>query len=439
MDENDRPTPTPEAGPEPQRQPQPQPQHEQRSQSPYGVPQAPLAPQPPPYAQPVPHPQQYGPPPYAAATATAPRPASFKGGFRLGAGAGLGFGGAMLVLGLIGSLLTGMMMMGFAGAAAALAGGSQTSIEPIATTWGPANAKGTLRAIPVTGAIQTQGSDGFALSAGTYGYEVAEVLDGLNADDADALVLVMDTPGGTVTGSKAISDAIDRYRERTGKKVFAFVQGMSASGGMYTMAGADEIIADHGTTVGSVGVIMGPVERYRDVTGAGNILGAVTAGEITQEYITAGKGKDAGQPFRDLTPEERTMLQDIANEMYDDFVNHVSTKRGIDRNVLVNELGAGMYTGQKAKQVGYIDDVMGRDEALRHFATAAGLDPADTKLVQATAPGFWAGILGAEARAWGVAPAVQPVAGQPLRATAKMCTDPTTPLLWHGPLVGVCR
>ena len=55
------------------------------------------------------------------------------------------------------------MMMGFAGAAAALAGGGQTAIEPLATTWGPASAKGTLRAIPVTGAIQTRGGDGFAL------------------------------------------------------------------------------------------------------------------------------------------------------------------------------------------------------------------------------------------------------------------------------------
>lgn len=135
----------------------------------------------------------------------------------------------------------------------------------------------------------------------------------------------------------------------------------------------------------------------------GSIMGAVEAGSITQEYITIGKGKDAGQPFRDLTPEERANLTDITNEMYDDFVNHVATKRGIDRAVIVDQLGAGMFTGQKAKEVGYIDEVMGRDEAMRHFATGAGLDPADTKVVQATAPGLWASLFGVEARPWGVA------------------------------------
>lgn len=390
-----------------------------------------------PLQQPQPHP--FPPAPRAYAPAPAPKPANFKRGFGLGAGAGLGFGGAMLVFSVIASLIGGMIMMGFAGAASALAGGGQTTVEPLKTAWGPDNATKKLRAIPVTGAIMAAGGDGFALTTSTYGYEVADVLDKLKAEDADGVVLLMDTPGGSVNGSKAISDAVDRYRERTGKKVFAFVQGMSASGGMYAMSGADEVIADHGTTVGSVGVIMGPVERYRDVTQAGSILSSVTAGEITQEYITAGRGKDAGQPFRDLTPEERAMLQDITNEMYDDFVNHVATKRGIDRAVIVDQLGAGMFTGNKAKEVGYIDDVMGRDEAMRHFATAAGLDPADTRLVQATAPGFWATMLGAEARPWGVAPAARPTEGQPARATASVCTDATTPLLWHGTLAGVCR
>lgn len=415
-------------------------QQPQQPQQPQQHPEA-SGPQQDPHPQPAPRPMAppYQPAPPPLSPMALAKPAPFRRGFGLGAGAGLGFGGAMLVFSLLASLLTGLMMMGFAGAASTLSGSGQTAVEPLATVWGKDTATRKLRAIPVAGAIQTRAADGFALAEGTYGYEVADVLDALEADDTDGVILMMDTPGGTVTGSKAIADAVDRYRERTGKKVYAFVQGMSASGGMYAMAGADEIIADHGTTVGSVGVIMGPVERYRDVTGMGSIMGAVEAGSITQEYITAGKGKDAGQPFRDLTPEERANLTDITDEMYDDFVNHVATKRGIDRAVIVDQLGAGMFTGQKAKEVGYIDEVMGRDEAMRHFATGAGLDPADTKVVQATAPGLWASLFGVEARPWGVAPAAQPVGGQPARATAQMCTDPTAPLVWHGPLVGVCR
>lgn len=384
----------------------------------------------PPYApqyQPGPHPQ---PPPH---------PAPFRHGFSLGAGAGLGFGGVFLVLGLLGSLLTGMVLVGFTAAATSAVSGARTAPDRLATVWGKDAATSTMRAIPVRGAILTHGGDGFTLDGGTYGYEVADVLDGLDKGAVGAVILIMDTPGGSVTGSKAISDAVDRYRERTDNKVFAFVEGMSASGGMYAMAGADEVVADHGSVTGSVGVIMGPLYRYRDVTESGSLLtGSVTAREITADYITAGRGKDAGQPFRDLTPEERAGLQAIADSMYGDFVDHVATKRGIDRDRIINEFGAGIFANDKAQEIGYIDAEMGRDEAMRHFAEVAGLDPARTKVIQAMAPSFIDSLLGVEARPLGVAPAAQPIAGQPARATARMCTDPTTPIAWHGPLVGAC-
>ena len=394
-----------------------------------------------PEAHPAPAPRPMAPqyqPPFPPG-GPAPKPAPFKRGFGLGAGAGLGFGLMFLVLGLVGSLLTGMIMAGFSAAAASAASGLRTAPDAMATVWGPETATQQLRSIPVRGAIMTNGSSGLTLAAGTYGYEVAAILDDMTADDAAGVVLMLDTPGGTVTGSKAISDAVDRYRERTGKKVFAFVEGMSASGGMYAMAGADEIVADHGGITGSVGVIMGPQFRYRDVTEYGDLLnGSVTAGEITAEYITAGRGKDAGQPFRDMTPEERAELQAITDSMYADFVDHVATKRGIDRNRIVNEFGAGIFANDKAQEIGYIDAEMGRDEAMRHFAEAAGLDPAQTRVVEPTGPSFLDSLLGAEARPLGVSLAAQPAGGQPARPTASLCTDPTTPLAWHGPLVGVC-
>lgn len=345
----------------------------------------------------------------------------------------------MLVLGIISSLLSGLIFAAFAGAAGSLAGSGQTAVQPLETVWGPATATHKLRAIPISGPIMTTGSEGLALTQGTFGYEVADVLDKLKPEDADGLVLLMDTPGGTVTGSKAMSDAVDRYRARTGKKVFAFVQGISASGGMYTMAGADEIVADHGSLIGHVGVISGPFERYRTMTQTGSLLtGTVSAEEITGEYITAGRNKDIGNPWRDMNAEERAMLQEMADGMYADFVDHVATKRGIDRNVIIDQLGASIYGPAKAKEVGYIDEQMGRDEAMRHFATVAGLDPAQTRLVQAGAPGLWATLLGAEARPWGVAPAAQPTEGQPARATASMCTSASIPLAYYGTLAGVC-
>lgn len=416
---DDHATPAPASGPNPPTQPS--------------------APQPsaPPARQPMPAPP--GRPPYPP-MAPPKRPSSFKHGFGLGTGVGLGFGAAMVVLSVVSSVLAMIAMMAFGAIAGSLASSAPGSTETLSTVWGPDSATGKLRSIPVRGAIQTSGSDGLFSTGGVYGYEVAEVIDGIDADDADGLVLMLDTPGGTVTGSRAMADAVDRYKERTGKKVFAFVESMSASGGMYTMAGADEIVADHGSIVGSVGVIMGPIDRYYDVTSMGSMLtGSVTARQITSEYITAGKHKDAGYPFRDLTAAERAELEAIINAMYDDFVTHVSTKRGIPRETIVDELGAQIFTGARAQEVGYIDATLGRDEAMRRFAAAAGLDPAQTKVVESVGPAAWTSLFGLEQRPWGTSPAATAQVGEPAKVTAKLCTETRTPLLLHGALSASCR
>ena len=387
---------------------------------------------------PQPYPQQPYPQPFPQQLAAKP-PSPFKKGFGLGAGAGLGAGLALIAGSLVASIIGGLTLMGVASAGAAMAGSNQISREEVATVWGPATAKDTLRSIPIRGAIQTNGASGVALSAGTYGYEVADVLDSLKAGDAGAVVLTINTPGGSIAGARAISDAADRYRERTGKKVYAFVEDMSASGGMYAMAGADQIVAEHGAVVGSIGVIMGPLERYHNVNTAGSVLGGVVSAErIDSEYITAGTGKDSGNPFRDMTPAERAEYQGIVDSFYSDFVDHVASKRGIERSVIVDQLGAGIFAPPKAKEVGLIDEEMGRDEAMRRFASDAGLDPANTRLVESKGPDLVSQLLGVEKRAWGTAPAAQPIGGQPARATATICTDARTPLAFYGEVASVC-
>lgn len=390
---------------------------------------------------PPPQPPQFPPPPGLVTAFPPPEPPKpFRRGFGLGAGAGLGVGAALLVVSVVISLVTGALMISFVAAAGALAGSGQIAAQGVTAIWGSETASKTIRAIPVRGTILTQASDGLVLTGGTYGYEVADVLDDLSDTDADAIVLLLDTPGGSITGSRAMADAIDRYRERTGHKVFAFVEGMSASGGMYTMAGADEIVADYGSLVGSIGVIMGPIDYYRNVTSIdGGLLGTgVTAEEVTSEYITAGRGKDAGNPFRQLTAEERASFQALIDYEYGTFVSIVSAGRGIPAERIVNELGAGIFATGPAKEIGLIDDVMGRDPAFRHFAEAAGLDPADTRVVTSQAPNVWAQLLGAEARPWGVALAATPEGGQPARASASLCTDHTEVLAWYGSRAGAC-
>ncbi|MBK8459072.1 MAG: S49 family peptidase [Micropruina sp.] len=390
------------------------------------TPEAPIQPSP---VRPPQPPMQYLAPP-------AP-PGPFKRGLGLGAGVGLGAGGMLLVLGLIGTVLTALIA---AGMSAALAQ-PITAAGSLETIWGKdaASTANTVRAIPISGPIMADGSDGLSLGRATYGYEIAKTPEAHTASDAAGVALLINTPGGTINGSRAIADAVERYQTRTGKKVVAFVRGMSFSGGMYAMAGVDKIIADHGSLIGSIGVIFGPFERYKDVTAiSGTILtpGVETTGGITQEYLSQGEGKDFGNPFRAMTAKERQKLMTGLEIEYNSFVNWVAQNRKISAEAIKSDLGAYIYDGQTAKAKGLIDEQLGYDEAFRDMATVMGIDPNQARFAQAAPPGFWEGLLGAESRVYGYAP--QQAAGAPVNVTSVLCVGAPQPLLWHGPFTAVC-
>lgn len=389
-----------------------------------------VAQQPAPTAQgadrpPVPVPQPYGWAPAAQpAPAAVKQKGSFARGFGAGAGAGVGLGLVLAVGMVVSSLVFGLL-------AGAVAGQASTGTTNLETIWGSPTAGNQIRAIQVTGTILAGASDGSMLSGGTYGYEVAAEIDALEAADAAGLLLLVNTPGGSINGSKAMADAIARYQERTGKKVVVHVQGMSASGGMYTMAGADEIIADYGSLIGSIGVIFGPFERYRDVTATtGTILtpGVVTTGGIEQTYLTMGRDKDLGNPFRDMSKEEREVLTAGLQNVYDDFVEQVAAGRDLTPAFITGELGAHIFDAETAIDKGLIDSQMGIDEAYRHAATVMGVDPDDTRVVSPAAPTVFEQLLGAEARVPGHTPQWQE-GDQP---SAAICGGAPHALVFHG-------
>lgn len=379
-----------------------------------------------------PQPQPQLPPQLPPVVAWAPprEKGGFARGFGAGAGAGLGLGAVLAIGMVVSALVFGLL----AGSAAVAGGASATAWE---TEWGPATAANQIRAIHVTGTILADSGDGSTLTGGTYGYEVASQIDALEADDAAGLLLVMNTPGGSVNGSKAMADAISRYQQRTGRKVVAHVQGMSASGGMYTMAGADEIIADHGSLVGSIGVIFGPFERYRDVTaitGTAFTPGVETEGGIEQTYLTMGRNKDFGNPFRDMNAEERDTLLAGMQNVYDDFVDHVAKGRGLQAAEITDKLGAHIFDPETAIANGLVDAQLGIDEAYRRAATVMGVDPDNTKVVAPAAPSLFEQLLGAQARVPGHAPTL--ASGQAPSAT--VCGATPRVLVFHGEPATVC-
>lgn len=361
----------------------------------------------------------------------APRQGNFARGFGGGVGLGLGLGAMLLAT----SLLSLLVLAGSLAALSPTASGAATT--NLSTIWGSGSQ--TLRAINVTGAILSDASDGALLSSGTYGNEIAQQIDDLTVDEASGLILLVNTPGGSIGGSKAISDAVERYQERTGQQVLVHISSMSASGGVYATASADEIISDHGTLIGSIGVIFGPFTQYDGVVATtGSILesGVTTTGGITQEYLSAGKSKDFGNPFRPMTDEERAHYTAGLNAEYQKFVSHVSTHRGIPEDTIVNELGAFMFDPDSAQANGLIDAIMGRDEFFRYAAEQAGLDPDDTRVEAVRAPSAWEALLGAE-RAFGTAPAVDQGPGISPDVSAAFCAG-GQPLVFAGDLPAAC-
>lgn len=174
----------------------------------------------------------------------------------------------------------------------------------------------------------------------TYGYEVKEkLIRAVDDNSIKGILLQVNSPGGTIAGSKAVADGIKYYKEQTGNPVYAHIRDVGASGAYWAAAASDNIIVDSGSMVGSIGVIMGPFTYYENVLEEGSILGnVVTDGGISHTYFSSGQYKDIGSPYRELTDEERAHWQESLDNEYEIFVDHVSKNRKIPKETIVNTI-----------------------------------------------------------------------------------------------------
>jgi protease-4 len=209
----------------------------------------------------------------------------------------------------------------------------------------------------------------------TYGYAIQDMLkDAMEDESIKGILLHMQTPGGTIFGAKAIFDGMKAFQHATEKPVVAYIEGMSASGGVMAMVGADAIYADYGSLIGSIGVIGAALMYYDKPTATeGGLLGGgiVTQGGIEQTLIFAGRGKDLGNPFRRTSEEEVKTLQNGVNNEYENFVSHVAENRSIDETVIRQQMGAHVFDNESAQQYGLIDGTLNRDDSLRKLAELA--------------------------------------------------------------------
>jgi protease-4 len=174
-------------------------------------------------------------------------------------------------------------------------------------------------------------------------------------DDASitAVILRIDSPGGGVAASQEIYEAAKRVRER-GKFVIASMGSVAASGGYYIACAADTIMANPGTTTGSIGVIM-------EMMNATELLNKIG---VRFDVIKSGRYKDSGSPFRPMTEEDRKYFQRYVDDAYEQFVEVVATERELERVEVLKLADGRVFTGQQALEMGLIDLTGTYQEAL---------------------------------------------------------------------------
>ncbi len=192
---------------------------------------------------------------------------------------------------------------------------------------------------------------------------ILDQLDQALADDSvKAILLRMDSPGGTVAASQEIALAVSRAADE--KPVVVSVGDICASGGYMVAAQADEIIASPGSSVGSIGVIM-------EVANVEELLEKVG---ISFTTLTSGEYKDAGSPFRNLTEAETVMLNEQLSIIYDQFINDVATGRGMPESE-VRALATGwVWLGSEALDLGLVDSLGNYDDAVWRAAELGGIE-----------------------------------------------------------------
>ena len=182
-------------------------------------------------------------------------------------------------------------------------------------------------------------------------------------DDIKAIILHIDSPGGAAAPSQEIYHEVLKIREEKKKPIVASIESVGASGAYYIASGAGKIYANDASVVGSIGVIM-------EWTNYGDLL---TWAKLKPEVIHAGTLKDAGDPSRAMTPEERVYFQGLVDNMYGQFIGDVAKGRHLPADQIKALATGQVWTGEQALPLHLIDEEGGFRKALLETAKSVGI------------------------------------------------------------------
>jgi protease-4 len=191
---------------------------------------------------------------------------------------------------------------------------------------------------------------------------IEQLHDFRDNDNIKALVLRIDSPGGGVGPSQEIYDevkAVDLV-----KPVVVSMGSVAASGGYYIAVPAREIIANPGTIIGSIGVIM-------EFTNFQELLEKIGLNSV---IVKSGQYKDIGSPTREMTAAEREILQDLIDDVHSQFVSSVADGRNMDEEAVRAIADGRIFSGRMAMGMGLVDGMGNLEVAIRRAAELGGVD-----------------------------------------------------------------
>ncbi len=191
---------------------------------------------------------------------------------------------------------------------------------------------------------------------------IVEQIDTYTQDDGvKAIILRINSPGGSVGPSQEIYREILKAREK--KKVIASMASVGASGGYYVACASDLIVANPGTITGSIGVVM----EFSNVEELLKKIG------LRSYVIKSGKHKDIGSPLREMTPNEKSILQGVIDSVHSQFVRAVAESRNMEETK-VREIADGrIFSGEQAMELGLVDRLGGLQDAIEIAAEMVGI------------------------------------------------------------------
>jgi protease-4 len=191
---------------------------------------------------------------------------------------------------------------------------------------------------------------------------IEEIHQHLEDEGVKAIILRIDSPGGGVGPSQEIHREV--LKAKTRKKVVTSMGSVAASGGYYIACASDLIVANPGTITGSIGVLM----EFTNIEELFKKIG------IKGVVLKSGEHKDIGSPFREMTPDEKKIIQEVIDNVHQQFIQAVADGRKMDRSKVTQIADGRILTGEQAKQAGLVDQIGNLQDAIDTTAKLVGIE-----------------------------------------------------------------